>query len=176
MNKKHLLAAVAMVMAAVPYSGMAQVVTFAQQQQELLKSPDKKLEANKRLVYDMYREVLQAGRYDLADKYLTDGYIQHNPNVVSGREALANYVKGSRPVRPVENSLKLPMINIIAEGDYVMIMFERPMVDEEGGSYKTTWFDVFRIEDGRIAEHWDPALKTKEMLSFDPNSTRPKEK
>ncbi len=26
-------------------------------------------------------------------------------------------------------------------------------------TYTTTWFDVFRIKDGKIAEHWDPALK-----------------
>jgi len=36
----------------------------------------------------------------------------------------------------------------------------------------TSWFDLFRIENGMIAEHWDPALKSVEMLKFDPNSKR----
>jgi len=164
----------AMVAAHIASPAAAGVVTSAAAQQELLKSDDPKLAANKKLVYDMYREVLQAGRADLVTKYFTESYIQHNPNVASGRDSLAGYIKESRPVREIESKIALPMINIIAEREYVTIMFERPMTDAEGKPYVTTWFDMFRIENGRIAEHWDPALKMKEMLSFDPNTTRPK--
>lgn len=167
------------IIAAVTLAGLpaqAQVITSGEEQRALLRSEDPALAANKALVYNMYREVLQAGHWELAEKYFTPEYIQHNPNVASGRDSLANYVKNSRPVRPIEDKLGLPMVNIIAERNYVTIIFERPRVDEAGKPYVTTWFDTFRIENGRIAEHWDPALKTAEMLSFDPNSTRPEAK
>lgn len=172
MKRKLLILMCAIASTGLSMPAAAQIVASEEAQKALLASDDPKLAANKHLVYDMYREVLQAGRYDLVDKYFTVEYIQHNPNVVSGRDALATFVKNSRPVREVEPKLGLPFVNIIAEGDYVTMLFERPRVDEEGEEYVTSWFDVFRIENGRIAEHWDPALKEKSMLDFDPNSTR----
>jgi predicted SnoaL-like aldol condensation-catalyzing enzyme len=151
---------------------MSQVIATAEGQQKLLESPDPKLAANKRLVYDMYREIVQGGHAELVEKYFTPEYIQHNPNVQSGRDALAAFLRGSRPVRPVEPTIALPLLNIIAEGDIVLVMNQRPEKDDKGEKYLTTWFDVYRIENGRIAEHWDPALKSAAMLKFDPNSKR----
>lgn len=148
---------------------MSQVVSSMEEQQALLESGSPQLAANKKLVYDMYREIVQGGRADLVEKYFTAGYIQHNPNVPSGRQALADYLSGSRPPRPIEPTITLPVINIIAERDYVAVISERRETDDDGTPYVTTWFDLYRIEDGRIAEHWDPALKTAAMAGFDPN-------
>lgn len=150
-------------------STSAQVVATAEGQQALLASPDPKLAANKKLVYDMYRHIVQGGHADLVERFFTPEYIQHNPNVASGRDALAAFLRGSRPARPIEPIITLPIVNIIAEGDYVLVMSERPMKDEEGKPYVTSWFDFYRIENGLIAEHWDPALKSAQMLKFDPN-------
>jgi len=150
----------------------ADVIVTAEGQEALLASPDAKLAANKRLVYDMYREIVQGGHAELVDKYFTPEYIQHNPNVASGRDALAAFLRGSRPARPVEPTIKLPLLNIIAEGDYVLVVNQRPEKDADGKPYLTTWFDFYRMENGKIAEHWDPALKNSSMLKFDPNSTR----
>ncbi|MEP7319500.1 MAG: hypothetical protein ABI921_12190, partial [Panacibacter sp.] len=50
-------------------------------QKTLLQSNDPKLAANKKLVYDCWREMLEAGHIDLADKYLAESYMQHNPTV-----------------------------------------------------------------------------------------------
>src|SRR5690606_37992198 len=50
----------------------------------LLDSPDPRLAANKRLVYDMYRIVLQAGLADRAHEFVAEDYIQHNPNAAQG--------------------------------------------------------------------------------------------
>lgn len=150
-------------------STSAQVVATAEGQQALLASPDPKLAANKRLVYDMYRNIVQGGHADLVERFFTPEYIQHNPNVASGRDALAAFLRGSRPARPIAPIITLPIVNIIAEGDYVLVMSERPMKDEEGKPYVTSWFDFYRIENGLIAEHWDPALKSAQMLKFDPN-------
>jgi predicted SnoaL-like aldol condensation-catalyzing enzyme len=138
----------------------------------LLESADRKLAANKRLVFDMYREIVQGGHADRVEAYFTPGYIQHNPNVASGRDALADFLRGSRPARPIEDRIVLPIVNMIAEGDYVLVLCERPEMDSDGNRYVTSWFDFYRIEDGLIAEHWDPALKSADMLKFDPNSKR----
>lgn len=151
---------------------MSAAITDRNEQLRLLESDAPALAANKRLVYDMYRTVLQGGHADRATDYIAEDYIQHNPNVASGCQALVDFLRGSRPVRDLEDRINLPLLNIIAERDYVMVLFERPEKDAEGSPYVTSWFDLFRIENGKIAEHWDPALKSLDMLKFDPNSKR----
>ncbi len=136
----------------------------------LLASEDPQLEANKRLVYDMYRIVLQAGLADRAGEFIAEDYIQHNPNAQQGLSGLQDYVRRTRPERAIEDRLELPLIHIMAEGDYVTTAFLRLHEDAEGNGYYSTWFDLYRIEDGLIAEHWDPMLKTDEQI--DPNSQR----
>ena len=61
------------------------------QQSSLLISNDPALAANKRLVFDFWREVFEGGHMELADKYLSDEYVQHNPNVQSGRAAFVDF-------------------------------------------------------------------------------------
>ncbi len=167
MSFKRPAAAFLLVLPALPAT--AQVVTSAEAQQALLQSPDPKLAANKKLVYDMYRAIVQGGHADMVEQYFTPEYIQHNPNVGSGRDALAAFLRGSRPARPISPTVTLPILNIVAEHDIVMVMSQRPMKDADGKPYVTTWFDTYRIIGGKIAEHWDPALKDAAMLKFDPN-------
>jgi predicted SnoaL-like aldol condensation-catalyzing enzyme len=154
-------------------------VTLAQEppvgvadQQALLKSKDPKLAANKKLVFDMYRTIVQGGRYEQAEKFFTKGYIQHNPNVASGRDALVTFIKGSRPQREVQPTLSFPIISIIAEGDMVMVATVTWEDDREkpGERYQTSHFDLYRVENGLIAEHWDHVPKSSGAKSFDPNS------
>jgi predicted SnoaL-like aldol condensation-catalyzing enzyme len=169
-HRANMVAAVlSMALAAAPAA--SQPLT-ADQQRAMLESPDPRLAANKKLVYDMYREVLQAGKWQRIPAYIGPEYKQHNPNVVDGTEALAAFIRGSRPERPVEDSLGLPVVSIIAEGDFVVISFVRPEKDAEGKPYLTTWFDMYRVRNGKLVEHWDPALKGPEALKMDPNSKR----
>jgi predicted SnoaL-like aldol condensation-catalyzing enzyme len=142
----------------------------AQDHDALLASPDPQLAANKRLVYDMYRIVLQAGLADRAGEYIAQDYIQHNPNAAQGLKGLQDYVRATRPERAIEDRLELPLVHLMAEGDYVTTAFVRPEKDAEGQTYHSTWFDLYRIKDGKIAEHWDPALKTERPI--DPNQNR----
>ena len=148
------------------------VAASAEAQAAVLASTDPVLAANKRVVYDMYREVLQAGRVDRIPLYFGDVYFQHNPNVPFGVEALAKFVKGSRPVREVQPTITLPLVAMVAEGDFVMVNFVRPETDADGKPYTTTWFDLYRLKDGKIIEHWDPALKSAAALKFDPNTKK----
>jgi predicted SnoaL-like aldol condensation-catalyzing enzyme len=136
----------------------------------LLTSPDPSLSGNKRLVYDMYRIVLQGGHHDRAHEFIAESYIQHNPNAAQGLAGIVDYVRETRPVREIKDTLDLPLITLVAEGNYVMTSFVRPEKDAEGETYYTTWFDLFRIENGKIAEHWDPMLKSDARI--DPNDKR----
>jgi predicted SnoaL-like aldol condensation-catalyzing enzyme len=147
------------------------IIASLEAQQALLESADPKLAANKRLVFDMYRTIVQGGHADMVERFFTPEYIQHNPNVASGRDALAAFLRGSRPARPIEPTIVLPIIGMVAERDMVLVIARRPEKDAEG-DYITTWFDLYRIEGGKIAEHWDPALRSADMLKFDPNTKR----
>jgi predicted SnoaL-like aldol condensation-catalyzing enzyme len=142
-------------------------------QKALLRSKDPKLAANKKLVFDMYRAIVNAGRYDMAEKFFTKEYIQHNPNVASGRDQLVEYIRKTRPVRPIPDVIGFPVVSIIAEGDMVLVSSVEYHDDEEnpGKKFATTHFDLYRFEKGLIAEHWDNVLKSKASLTKDPNVT-----
>ena len=133
----------------------------AADQQVFLASSDARVAANKRLVYDFWREVFEGGHMELADKYMAESYIQHNPNVPSGRAAFVDFFTKMRKPAPIEPRIKAPLVAIVAEGDLVVLSFAREGVDPKDATRKfsTTWFDMFRIENGKIAEHWDPAQK-----------------
>ena len=136
----------------------------------LLASSDPKLAANKQLVYDMYRIVLQGGYADRAGEFIAADYIQHNPNAGQGLAGVQDYIRKTRSEIPLEDRLELPLIHLMAEGDYVQTAFVRTEKDANGATYYSTWFDLYRIKDGKIAEHWDPMLKTDAPI--DPNSQR----
>ena len=142
----------------------------AQDHEALLASESPQLAANKRLVYDMYRIVLQAGLADRAGEFIRDDYIQHNPNAGQGLTGVQDYIRSTRPERAIKDKLDLPLIHLMAEGDYVMTSFVRPEKDASGETYYSTWFDLYRIEDGKIAEHWDPMLKSDRPI--DPNDKK----
>jgi predicted SnoaL-like aldol condensation-catalyzing enzyme len=153
-------------------TGSAQVPpTAAPDQAALLQSKDPQLAANKKLVFDMWRAVIQGGHVELAPQYFTPGYIQHNPNVLSGRDAMVAYMKQTRPVRPIEPNIHFPVVDIVAEGDMVVVATVSYAPDPANPSkkYVGTHFDMFRLEDGKIAEHWDSVPKDPAMLHTDPN-------
>lgn len=132
------------------------------QHELMLASSDQKLAANKRLVYDFWREVFEAGHLELAEKYLADNYIQHNPNVPTGRVGFIEFFKRFSKPTVIAPRVKAPLVSIVAEGNLVVLSFVSEEVDTKDPlkKYTTTWFDMFRIEGGKIAEHWDPAKKS----------------
>ena len=130
--------------------------------QSMLQSKDPQLAGNKRLVYDFWREVFEAANMELAPGYMAETYIQHNPLVPTGRQAFIDFFSRVRKPVPIEARVKAPLIAILADGDLVMMAFAREYPDPQDPAkkYTTTWFDMFRIVDGKIAEHWDPAVKS----------------
>jgi predicted SnoaL-like aldol condensation-catalyzing enzyme len=134
---------------------------FAQSQKWMLYSKDAKLAENKKIAYDFWRSVLEGGHLELASQYLTETYIQHNPNVPTGRQAFVDFFGKFAKARPIVDTIQSPLIAIVAEGDRVVFSFKQvhPDPKDPAKSYTTTSFDMFRIESGKIAEHWDSSLK-----------------
>ena len=160
--KAYQIAGTAIVALAISVSGRAQVpVTPTTDQEAQLVSADPKLAANKRLVFDFWREVFEGGHMEFAEKYMAENYIQHNPNVPTGRAAFIEFFTKFRKPKPIETKISAPLVSITAERDLVTLSFVREYPDPKDASkkYTTTWFDMFRIENGKIAEHWDPAVK-----------------
>ena len=126
----------------------------------MLKSDDPKLARNKRHVFDFWRIVYEGGHVDQAPKYMAEGYIQHNPNLPSGRKTFVEFFSKQRPPKPIADHMKMPVVAIVAEGDLVSVFSARKLRDRASTDhvYTITWFDMFRIDDqGLIAEHWDPS-------------------
>jgi predicted SnoaL-like aldol condensation-catalyzing enzyme len=134
-------------------------LTRATDQLALLKSSDPKLARNKKHVFDFWRIVYEAGHMERAAEFMTAEYIQHNPNVESGRDAFVATLGRARPKRAVLPVSNFPIIDIIAERDMVMVMWARKVRDRANPDlvYEMTWLDAFRIDEksGLIAEHWD---------------------
>jgi len=121
--------------------------------------------ANLRLTLDWWREVIEAGHLELAPKYQAETYIQHNPNISTGRDAfLAAFGKDNSPVNPIPARLKNPPAVAGARGDYVWIMFEKRLAHGSSGlepapAYYQDRFELLRLEDGQVQEHWDADTK-----------------
>jgi len=134
-------------------------VKVATNQQSLLKSDNPRLQRNKELVFNFWREVLQAKDMSKAKEYMASDYIQHNPDVPTGRKAFVDFFSQfkQQPVKPTIDNL----VSIVAERNLVILAFRRTLKDprDKNKTYTTTWFDMLRIKNGKIVEHWDCATK-----------------
>jgi predicted SnoaL-like aldol condensation-catalyzing enzyme len=138
-------------------------VVGARDAEALFTSPDPKLHRNKQAAYHIERELLEAGHWELADRWLTARYIQHNPNAASGRAGVVAFFTNVLKVKPkpIPAKLSQPVVAVVAEGDYVVVITPRVLKDPKDPTktYSTSWFDMWRFVDGKADEHWDGATK-----------------
>lgn len=108
-----------------------------------------KLDANKTLVLDFYAKVWNAKNLDAVADFVADDYIQHNPHVGNGRAALEAFLG---PMFEAVPEGRFTIARLIADDDLVVAhtLFQAN-ADDRG----TAVVDVYRIVDGRLAEHWD---------------------
>jgi predicted SnoaL-like aldol condensation-catalyzing enzyme len=159
---KSLTQLITLLMLSLALPALAQVTVSANPDHKaMLMSKDTKLAANKKLVYDFWREVFEAGHMELAPQYMTERYIQHNPNVATGRKAFIDFFSQFKKPQAIADKVAAPLVSITAEGDLVTLTFVRELKDPKDPTktYTTTWFDMFRIENGKVAEHWDCMTK-----------------
>jgi predicted SnoaL-like aldol condensation-catalyzing enzyme len=113
-----------------------------------------KAEADRKLVLDFYNTVFMAKDVSKAPKFLAPGYIQHNPHVASGLDGfMKDFGEGWK--QPMPPGYTRTILDSIADCDRVAIYVRQTWIDKTGAARSHLSFDMFHIEHGMIAEHWD---------------------
>jgi predicted SnoaL-like aldol condensation-catalyzing enzyme len=99
----------------------------------------------------------------LAEQYVHENYIQHNPYVATGREAFITAF--SRVVKNRPASSKTILKRVIASGDYVVLHVHS--YDTAKKAPGSAGVDTFRVVDGKIIEHWDVWQDIPEKMPHD---------
>ncbi len=108
------------------------------------------LEQNKRVVRSFYEEAFNDGDPEGAvQRYLGDRYIQHNPQAADGAEAFIGFVKW---YRGEFSDLHVDIKRMIAEDDLVVT---HSNIKESPDNRGKAVVDIFRVENGKVVEHWD---------------------
>ena len=105
--------------------------------------------ANKTLVRQFVHDVLVDGQTGkLADYFDGDRYLQHNPQIGDGVSALRS---GLEAMAAKGIAIKFDRIHqVLGEGDFVLVVSEGSV-----GGVHSSFYDLLRVENGKIAEHWD---------------------
>jgi predicted SnoaL-like aldol condensation-catalyzing enzyme len=104
---------------------------------------------NKALIEGFIRDVLQGAAPGRVTDYISlTTYTQHNPLVANGLDGLGAALKAFAEAGQAMSYTRTPII--VAEGNFVFTASEGKL-----GTTPTAFFDLFRIEDGKIVEHWD---------------------
>lgn len=106
-------------------------------------------EKNKEVIRQFYRYFFNAHIIESADRYVKENYIQHNPGVDQGREALKSAFAEKFETHP---EFRLDIQMLIAEKDMVAVYLKN--IGEDGET-KCRVVDIYRLEDGMLTEHWD---------------------
>lgn len=104
---------------------------------------------NKEVIRAFYKEFFNDHIVESADKYVREDYIQHNPGVEQGREALKRAFADKFIANP---TFHLNIVRMIEEDDMVAVYLKN--VNPEGKTICRV-VDMYRLQDGKLAEHWD---------------------
>src|SRR5438067_12306300 len=108
------------------------------------------IEHNKQTVLAFYRLAFNDKQpAEAAAKYIGPVYIQHNPQAPDGPEAFVQFVTGFTAQFP---QMSVDLKRVVAEGDLVVTHGLMKLGPDDRG---TAAADFFRLEDGKIVEHWD---------------------
>ena len=119
-------------------------------------SADEALTArNKEIVRNFYTTVLMGRDVDAAPKFLRPDYIQHNPQVPTGLKGFMDTFR-ARFAQPLPSDYKRELLNVIGENDMVVVYVRQTWTSSKDGQHhQALGFDMFRVQNGMIAEHWD---------------------
>ena len=131
---------------------------------------------NLAFVLDWWREVVDARHTELAANYAAEDFIQHNPDIPTGRAALMTFFRSLGPaIEPIPDRLLNPPVVEGAKGNFVWLVFEHKFQNPKDTSqsvYEYS-FDLLRIQNGKIQEHWDSAGKNPGSPPFIPSTAPP---
>ncbi|MGZ2256029.1 nuclear transport factor 2 family protein [Roseobacter sp. A03A-229] len=100
-------------------------------------------EANKALVLEFTKQVLQEGRPDKIGGFVAEGLVQHAPDIGGGLSGLRDWLASDQA-----GSYDM-LFHLMGQGDFVVTYGKR-----HAGGKDIAVFDLYRIADGKIAEHW----------------------
>jgi predicted SnoaL-like aldol condensation-catalyzing enzyme len=106
-------------------------------------------EANKKIVVDFYDKALNQKDFEAASKHLGSRYTQHNPNAPDGPEGLKTFLQFLKEKFPSSRS---EIKRVFADGDYVIVHVHAV---REPGTRGNAIIDIFKLENGKVVEHWD---------------------
>ena len=106
-------------------------------------------EANKKAVLEFYDKALNQKDFDAASKYFGPRYVQHNPGAPDGIEGFKAFITIRKEKFP---NAKSEIKRAFADGDYVILHVHAV---REPGERGNAIVDIFRLENGKIVEHWD---------------------
>ncbi|MDO7173539.1 nuclear transport factor 2 family protein [Mariniflexile sp. AS56] len=108
-----------------------------------------KTEANKTLVSNFVSDILVQGKMEkLASYFDGDNYLQHNPNIADGLSGLG---KGLEAMAKQGITMEFKTIHkVLGQGNFVLAISEGTFAGQP-----TSYYDLFRVENNKIAEHWD---------------------
>ena len=109
----------------------------------------KQMEENKKAVAAFYDAVLNQKDFDAASKYLGPRYTQHNPGAADGPDGLKGFIAFLKDKFPNNRS---EIKRIFADGDYVIVHVHAV---REPGTRGNAIIDIFKLENGKVVEHWD---------------------
>ncbi|MEJ6347700.1 nuclear transport factor 2 family protein [Holzapfeliella sp. He02] len=101
---------------------------------------------NKELVKQFYEDVFTNGDLSKLDEYMKEDYIQHNPTVEDGRAGFKKFIEKFLTFNPT-----IEIIQLSGDDDLVYVFFKCTM----GNGHINKVCDIYRLEDGQLAEHWD---------------------
>jgi predicted SnoaL-like aldol condensation-catalyzing enzyme len=107
------------------------------------------VEQNKKAVVDFYRTAFGGNPEKAVADHIGDRYIQHNPQAPDGPDAFIAFVHYLRERYP---ELELDIKRVIGEGSLVVTHSHLIL---EPGKAGQALADFFRLEDGKVVEHWD---------------------
>ena len=106
-------------------------------------------EMNKKTVLEFYEKGLNQKDFEAASRYFGPRYTQHNPNAADGPEGFKAFLQFLREKFPNSHS---EIKRAFADGDYVILHLHAV---REPGTRGVAIVDIFKLENGKIVEHWD---------------------
>ena len=117
-------------------------------------------QSNKEVVLDFYRKIIRDRDFSFVDKYIKENYIQHSPNVKTGKAGLVEMLAFLKNMpKPAENAPS-PIVRVIAEGDMVVVHLDVTFMGK-----RMAVVDLFRLENGRLAEHWSVEQEVPDIMA-----------
>jgi len=121
----------------------------------------KQMEENKKIVAAFYDAALNQKDFEKASQYLGARYIQHNPLAADGREGFKGFIAFLKDKFPNNRS---EIKRIVADGDYVIVHVHAV---REPGTRGNAIVDIFKLENGKVVEHWDVIQPIPEKAAND---------